>query len=552
MQYTIDQVKEKIKDRPYKMIESSFTMLKNGFDAITNDGYYVRMNGDNVIGGRDPEIFSKFNPYTLKNIQHYMDLRGTGTKVIDTKYTGNTNAIKMICGRCHKKFEKKWVDIQISGSYCHECGIEMRGIKGRLDINIVKDKLNSIGLHLLNDTMYIPTDEKIDCYDDNGYKYQCWFGSLEKSFHPNKFGTCNKYTIDNINLFMQKNSQDDYYVTDELPYLGNNKPLMIRHKVCGNTFKSDLLNIEGIKNKNAKRIYRKQCPYCYPTLIESVHAYSLKQVFMHEYPDTTLEDRSCINPETGRSLPTDIVNHRLKIAVEIQSHYHDAPEKVIRDAFKKDFWISKGYDFYDPDIRNYTIVEMIQIFFPDITEIPEYIDLTKVNDLDFAEIQKYLDDGLSLKDIAAKIGCEVNKLHSLCRHNKIKLPSNYMEKYNIRPIVMLDKEGNYLRRFKNKGDADRAGYKYGTITRALNKKQKYSYDSIWLYEDEYLAGDYTIPEYTDKYDIKVDYFDDDGVKIKTFENIYDASKELNIRRYEIYDSMMESRKIKGHYFKISA
>ena len=52
---------------------------------------------------------------------------------------------------------------------------------------------------------------------------------------------------------------------------------------------------------------------------ESLHALVLKQVFMHEYPDTILEDRSCVNPITNAVMPTDIVNHKMKIAIEIQN-----------------------------------------------------------------------------------------------------------------------------------------------------------------------------------------------------------------------------------------
>jgi len=50
---------------------------------------------------------------------------------------------------------------------------------------------------------------------------------------------------------------------------------------------------------------------------ESLHALVLKQLFVHYYPDTEIEEKSCINPETGRIMATDIVNYRLKIAIEI-------------------------------------------------------------------------------------------------------------------------------------------------------------------------------------------------------------------------------------------
>ena len=89
--------------------------------------------------------------------------------------------------------------------------------------------------------------------------------------------------------------------------------------------------------------------------IESSHALVLKQVWLYEYPDTITEDKSCINPLTNHPLPTDIVNHNLKIAIEIQSWFHDFKDQQEKDEIKRNFWINKGYSFYALDQRDYTI-----------------------------------------------------------------------------------------------------------------------------------------------------------------------------------------------------
>ncbi len=38
-----------MKNKPYKMIDESFTMLSKGFDAITDDGYIVRVDDVNLF-----------------------------------------------------------------------------------------------------------------------------------------------------------------------------------------------------------------------------------------------------------------------------------------------------------------------------------------------------------------------------------------------------------------------------------------------------------------------------------------------------------------------
>jgi len=80
------------------------------------------------------------------------------------------------------------------------------------------------------------------------------------------------------------------------------------------------------------------CPNCFKKKIESYHASVLKQIFMHEYKNVIVEDRSCINKETGYALPTDIVCYDTKEVVEIQSSYHDVEYKIKLDLYKKNYW----------------------------------------------------------------------------------------------------------------------------------------------------------------------------------------------------------------------
>ena len=200
-------------------------------------------------------------------------------------------------------------------------------------------------------------------------------------------------------------------------------------------FNASWAELKGKNGQDAKRKYYKQCPFCSKFHLESYHASVLKQIFIHKYPDTSLEDRSCINPKTNRALPTDIVNHNLKIAIEIQSGYHDKPEKRVIDKFKKDFWINKGYKFYDPDIRDYSILEMVNIFFKEITEIPDYVDFDFSTNIDFNLVQQYLDNGYSIKEISNITGYGIGGIGSLRASKKIKLPDDYF-KYKTNSYVI--------------------------------------------------------------------------------------------------------------------
>lgn len=129
---------------------------------------------------------------------------------------------------------------------------------------------------------------------------------------------------------------------------------------------------------------------------ESLHALVLKQLFMHYYPDTELEEPSCINPETNCIMATDIVNHRLKIAIEVQGQWHRFNNQKKHDAIKKQFWLNKGYRFYDYEIDGATVLEYVKHFFPGLDEIPSWVNMEYSNKLNLIKIQQMLDDGMKV------------------------------------------------------------------------------------------------------------------------------------------------------------
>ena len=72
--------------------------------------------------------------------------------------------------------------------------------------------------------------------------------------------------------------------------------------------------------------------------------------------------------------------------------------------------------------------------------------------------------------------------------------SNPYSIYNIKNFIKINNiGGGYMSRFVTASKANRQGFKSGTVNRVLKGKQKYAYDSLWVYEDDYLSGNYIIP-----------------------------------------------------------
>lgn len=400
----------------------------------------------------------------------------------------------------------------------------------------IKNIIEPYGYTFINDDLENSkvSYDLIDVYDKDGYYYQIYWYNIRKGYMPLKFNRKNKYTIQNINHYLKSINRSEYVCVSDV-YINNHTPLRFLHKKCGNYFDATLVQMSG-KCITHNYKYYKHCPYCTVLLKESLHASTLKQVFLHIHPDTIVEEQSCINPKTNRILPTDIVNHRLKIAVEIQSQYHDREYKKELDKYKKNFWIDKGYKFYDPDIRDYSILELIQLFFKDINEIPPYIDYSFSKHIDYKYVQPLLDDGYSIREIEQMLDYHQHYVHTLVQSKKVKLPKNYKEKImNIKPIIRLSKSGEYISRFESKCDADRNGFAYGTISRVLTKKQKFAYDTCWFFEDEYLSGNYKIPqEDFDHFTLPVNKLDMDNNFIKSYNSIYLAEKDSLSNKHEIY------------------
>lgn len=145
---------------------------------------------------------------------------------------------------------------------------------------------------------------------------------------------------------------------------------------------------------------------------------------MYYYPDTSLEDKSYRSPKTNKICPTDIVNHRLKIAIEIQSQWHDFKETKEKDKMKKEFWLAKGYSFYAPDIRDYSILGMCQIFF-NILEIPEWINYNYSNKINVKEAQELLNSGLSISEVGIHMNIDKHRIYDAIYSKKLFYPPNY-------------------------------------------------------------------------------------------------------------------------------
>lgn len=413
----------------------------------------------------------------------------------------------------------------------------------KLNYDEIKNIVNANNFELLTTISEFDSAPGVVVQDPNGYMYDVEIRNITRYIKKNLVCKNNRFSIYNIEKYIERHNIPFTCLATE--YINNTTKMEFVCSRCGEHVWTTWRNINRNDNPNRNHII---CPNC-DGRTESTHALVLKQIFKHEHPDTVEEDPSCRNPATGKILPTDIVNHRLKIAVEIQSQWHDFEDKKPVDAHKKQFWLDKGYSFYDPDIRDYSVLEMVQLFF-DIDKLPDYINYEYSNKLNIKKIQALLDSGLSVPEVESKLYINRHRIYDALHDGRLTYPDKY-ENACYTPIVQLDTSGNLVKEFESISEAnDYYGFKRGAISRALNKGKHFSNGYYWYLKDEYDPKSVQLCSRFSKFHIPVDKYDKQGNYICSYNTIIDASKDSGVSNTQIYKVLTgELKQTGGHVYK---
>jgi len=196
------------------------------------------------------------------------------------------------------------------------------------------------------------------------------------------------------------------------------------------------------------------CPECVREKVESRMATTLKQVFKHEDHDTKWEYDIGFRTDKNGVSKYDIYVPRLNLLIECQSEYHDDEIHMARDKLKKQFAIDNKYNYIDLDHRDYSPLEAIQMFFPYIKEMPEYIDDSKNTrrDWDVEEAQRLLDNGYNFDEVAEYVGATKGAISYSIWNNILIKPDDYHQTGTIK-IICLSKDYKFVKQYNSVRDA---------------------------------------------------------------------------------------------------
>lgn len=121
--------------------------------------------------------------------------------------------------------------------------------------------------------------------------------------------------------------------------------------------------------------------------------------------------------------------------------------------------------------------------------------------------------------------------------------------WNLKPIVMLDLNGNFIKRYDYISQCENeTNLNHSTISACCKRKHARYKNYIFMYEEDYLKNGpirYIKPESTRK--TKIKQYDLDGKFIKVYDSTTEASKILNIERTSISACLNGKNKSAGGF-----
>ena len=420
---TNDEVKEILLSYGYVQIEQ-YMDARSPIKCRDLDGYVVYPILYRLHQGKKPLKFHRSNPSTIENIKHYIDLNNIHVELCSDEFIDAKNKLSFRCA-CGNLYKTTWDNFMSKKKYC--CNDCSSYGSNYVPFEKIVQLLSDRGLKpLFSEDDYMGVQNtKQPIANSIGYKAlflseYCYRENIE----PAWFHISNPYTIENINLYLFNETGGEYECLSDV-YIGNKEPLTILHKKCNRTFESKWINLYRSPSEKEPNRHGTRCPYCTGLRAQSLYAVVLKQLFLELREGTVIEDQSCRNPLTNCIMPTDIVNHKEKIAIEVQSWFHDFEDRKIKDQIKKEYWEGRGYTVYTPDIRHYTVLQMAQLFFPNLDQIPNWVQYDFENKLNVDIAQELLNNGLLVGDVALKMGVSSHRIYDAIYNKRLQYPNDY-------------------------------------------------------------------------------------------------------------------------------
>lgn len=166
----IKEVSEIFKEQGYTLLENQFVNVDAKLNGITNDefGYKFQTNVLSLKQNKVPNFFDTRNPYTIYNINRFMEVNEIPCTLIDDVYKGKNKKMKFKCNE-HGEFLLSWNLLQ-RGYVCKECSYDQMR---KTNEDFLKEVFELVGNEYTFLEEYRSTHEKIKVkHNKCGHEYE--------------------------------------------------------------------------------------------------------------------------------------------------------------------------------------------------------------------------------------------------------------------------------------------------------------------------------------------------------------------------------------------
>lgn len=332
IRWNIDMAKEYYHSHGYELLEDTYVNNRFPMKIRTKDGYITRLCLSNLQQGQNVFIFGRNNEYTLQNIQHFINLNNSATKLLSTQFNSNMINLTFQC-QCGNIFKRTWGNMQNFKAFdCPRCTQQRRAQRDRKDFDSVRSLFIENNLKLLStEEQYKNNMNKLKAVTQDGYKVSISYNNLLKGKKPTILGlSYNREFFDyNMDLWLKNNNIECSYIG----IADVKKKRILCQCCCGNTFTSEYIEVARGRKVRCDACTRRQSHYALLTeqwLMENCIAY--------------IKEKRYKNCRDQQPLPFDfyLCDYNILIEVDGEQHFKDnspyfSPLIQYHDSIKNNF-----------------------------------------------------------------------------------------------------------------------------------------------------------------------------------------------------------------------
>jgi len=232
----IEYIRIFAENKGYELISINYINANEKFTLKDDYNYYYSISWSNFSVGKNPQIVTPTNEFSIHNISNFMKLNNLNYNLLTEKYIGNDQEL-ILCDDEGYYYSTSWRMIQ-RNSICSFVSSKNKYSTDNIKLFMKK---NNINLTLIN--QYINNYDKLVLVDNNGYYYTQLWSNMNKLYKPSIVETNNEYSIQNIKLWCKLNNKPFELVSDT--YENNSKKLKWKclKPECGEIFENNWGNI---------------------------------------------------------------------------------------------------------------------------------------------------------------------------------------------------------------------------------------------------------------------------------------------------------------------